>query len=174
MAGRNLSLCGLYLNFSGVRSFVDELRSIGIRATDISVALPDGSITSASLISIDPQRLEAAVRSSGTVAAPTRSGYSARVTSLASGLTKTLFTLGVPVYDSERVESKIRNGGILVSVRCHDSALEQVRDVLIRTGAQDVSFSRDAKTELERCAALRTEPYTAPSVNGWQQPSAHA
>ncbi len=114
------------------------------------------------------------MRNRSSAAASAHPGYSARVAPLASALTKTLLTLGVPVYDSERLESKIRNGGILVSVRCNDSVIEQARQILIHTGAQDVSIARDAKIELERCSVPRKETYASPSVNEWQQRSAHA
>ncbi len=173
-AGRNSTLCGLYLNFASARSCIDGVKSIGIRANDISVALPDGSIMSAVPIPSDPRRIEAAVRNRSGAAASAYPGYSARVAPLASALTKALLTLGIPVYDSERLESKIRNGGILVSVRCNDSVIEQVRQILIQTGAQDVSVARDARIEPERCAVPGQEPYVSPSVNECQQRSAHA
>ncbi|MGB6875056.1 MAG: hypothetical protein WBD87_03380 [Candidatus Acidiferrales bacterium] len=174
MAGRNLSLCGLYLNFASVRNCVDGVKSFGVRTSDISMALPDGSIMSAMPIPSDPQRVEASGRNRSGAAASAYPDYSARVAPLASALTKALLTLGVPVYDSERLESKIRNGGILVSVRCSDSVIEKVTQVLIQTGAQDVSVARDTKVELERCSVTRKEPYASPSVNEWQQRSAHA
>jgi hypothetical protein len=48
--------------------------------------------------------------------------------------------LGIPVYDVERYENRIRNGGILVSVRCFSSALAtSLKDVLRETGAQEIS-----------------------------------
>ena len=173
-AGRNSTLCGLYLNFASVRNCVEGVRSIGVRTNDISVALPDGSIMSATPIPSDPQRVEAVVRNRSGVSASACPGRAARVAPLASALTKTLLTLGVPVYDSERLESKIRNGGILVSVRCNDSVIEQARQILIHTGAQDVSIARDAKIEPERCSVPRKETYASPSVNEWQQRGAHA
>jgi hypothetical protein len=172
--GRNVMLCGLYLNFAGVRDCVVGVKSTGVRTTDMSLILPDGSITSAVTIPIDPQRFEAILRNRGAALGPGRPSYAARVTPMAVALTKTLLTMGVPAYDSERLESKIRNGGFLISIRCGDSVVEQVREVLIQTGAQDISVGRETK-EHERCSMPRRAPYTSLSVNGWQQQrTAHA
>jgi hypothetical protein len=172
--GRNAMLCGLYLDFAGVRDCVVGVKSTGVRGTGMSVILRDGSITPAAAIPMDPQRFEAALRGRDAALAAGGPNNNERVMPMAIALTKTLLTMGVPVYDSERLESKIRNGGILISIRCDDSVAEQVREVLIQTGAQDISRGRDAK-ELERCSILQKAPYTPASVNGWQQQrSVHA
>jgi hypothetical protein len=80
--------------------------------------------------------------------------------------------MGVPVYDSERLESKIRNGGILVSIRCRDSVIETAKGVLIQTGAQDLSFAREVKAA-EPASVRMPEQYAPLVVVGWQQRSAH-
>jgi hypothetical protein len=166
LADRNSTLCGLYLDFASVRNCVEGVKSIGIRTNDISVALPDGSIMSATPVPTDPQRAEATMRMRNCTPAamPARPGHSGGIAPLASALTKTLLTLGVPVYDSERLESKIRNGGILVSARCNDCVIEEARQILIQTGAQDVLVARDTKIEPERCSAPRKEPYASLSA----------
>lgn len=172
--GQNTMLLGLYLSFAGVRDCVVGVKSIGVRATDMSLILPDGSITSAVTIPIDPQRFEAVLRNRGTAPGLGQPCFAPRVKPMPIALTKTLLTMGVPAYDSERLESKIRNGGILISIRCDDSVVEQVREVLIQTEAQDISVGRETK-EPERCSMPRKAPYTSVSVNGWQQQrSAHA
>ncbi|MHB8412627.1 MAG: hypothetical protein ACYDDI_11880 [Candidatus Acidiferrales bacterium] len=72
-----------------------------------------------------------------------------RISAPASGIfTSTLLNLGVPVYDTERYESLIRNGGVLVSVRCDSTiSLDRVREILKQTGAADISLSRDARAK---------------------------
>jgi hypothetical protein len=169
-AGRNVTLCGLYLDFAALRDCVEGVKSTGVCAVDISLVLPDGSLMSAAPIPKDRQRLEAAIHSRGLGCGQARTP---RVTPVAGALTRTLLTMGVPVYDSERLESKIRNGGILLSIRCDDSVAEQVQNVLIQTGAHDISLGRDTK-EFERCSIPRKAPYAAVSTSGWQQSSAHA
>jgi hypothetical protein len=165
--GRNVTLCGLYLNFASVRDFVESVKPIGLRSSDMSIILPDGSVMSVMPIPSEPQVLREAAQNRGTA-------YSARVKTAATALTKTLLTLGIPVYDSERLEYKIRNGGVLVSIRCSDSAIAQVREILIQTGAQDLSVARDLKFSPERSSGPGEQPYTSPATSGWQQGSAHA
>lgn len=172
-AGRSVTLCGLYLRFSALRECVDGIKLLGARATDISLVLPDGSLTSAAPLPKDPQKLEAAIHSRAVASAPGPGGSSTHVAPMAAALTKTLLMMGVPAYDSERLESKIRNGGMLLSIRCDDSAAEQVRAILLQTGAHDISLGRDTK-EFERCSIPRKAPYAVVSSSGWQQRTAHA
>ena len=170
-AGRNVTLCGLYLDFGSVRGCVDRLKGFGMRPTDMSIVVSDGTIIPA--VQIQAGKAEA-LRSGGGIS-PLRSAYVAEVASPPNALAKTLLTMGVPAYDSERLESKIRNGGILVSVRCPDSVIQAARDVLIQTGAQDLSLARDARVLAERSPVRVPEQYPPLVANEWQpQGSAHA
>lgn len=166
---RPSTLCGLFLDVVSVGSCVEGMKSAGIRTTDVCMVLPDGSIMSA----IPTRRVS---RSYGDNDAPSdRVRHPARVTALASALTETLSTLGVPAYDSERLDLKIRNGGILVSVRCSRLLAEHVREVFIQTGALDVSFTRSAGTPYaESYPAPKEQRYTSLSIDGWQQHGACA
>lgn len=165
-----VAICGLYLSFASLRSCIERVKSLGVHASDVSIALPDGSIMCAMPIATDLQKLEAVIRRSR--AFDRRSGEPICCVKISTGLNKTLLTLGVPVYDSERFESKIRNGGILVSIRCTAFSAEQVREVLMQTGAEDISLNSDHKTEQR--SALKKEAYSPAPTNGWQQRSAHA
>lgn len=168
---RTSTLCGLYLDFASVRSCVEGMKTAGIRTMDVTMVLPDGSIMSATATPRAPRSF----RDGGTAFENGRSNYTARVRSFTSALTKTLFTLGIPAYDSERLESKIRNGGILVSVRCNRLLAEGVKEVFVQTDALDVSSARDAGIgSLESCRAPREQRYASPSIDGWQQHAAHA
>jgi hypothetical protein len=169
LVGRNVTLCGLYLDFGSVRGCVNGLKGlIGIRPTDMSIVVSDGTIISAMQI----QTERAGDQRNGIGSPSWRSEYVARVASPANTLAKTLLTMGVPVYDSERLESKIRNGGILVSIRCRDSVIETAKGVLIQTGAQDLSFAREVKAA-EPASVRMPEQYAPLVVVGWQQRSAH-
>lgn len=162
-------LCGLYLDFGAVRSCVDGMKTAGVRTTDISMVLPDGSIMSAGLASRTPRSFE------GNDEAPQNSHmhYTARVISSSSELARTLSILGIPAYDSERLESKIRNGGILVSVRCNRLLAERVKEVFFQTDALDISFARhDDVPCLQNYPARREQTYTP--TEGWQQQVASA
>jgi len=167
-------LCGLHLDFACVRGCVEGMKAIGIRTTDVSMVLPDGSIMSAIPTPRAPRSFQD-LEDHDTTAENIRPNYTARVRSSASALTKTLFALGIPAYDSERLESKIRNGAILVSVRCSYLLVERVKEVFIETGALDVSFARDAGAPgPQSYPVLREQRYTTPSIDGWRQHAAHA
>lgn len=170
-AGRNATVCGLYLDFNALRDCVEKLEAAGVRATDMSLVLPNGSLTSAFPLPRDPQRL-AAVCKCGSARETANVACDAAGVPMAGALTKTLLMIGIPVYDSERLESKVRNGGILLWIRCDESLAHQVRSLLIETEAQDSSLGRDAK-EFERCSLPRKAPYGAFAANKWEQRSAH-
>lgn len=168
------ALCGLYLDFASVRSCIEEMKTIGVRTMDVSMVLPDGSIMSA-IATPQLRRSSGDFQDSDITSQNIEPNYTARVTSFANALTKTLFTLGVPAYDSERLESKIRNGGILVSVRCNCLLAERVKEVFLETGAPDVSVARDAGTPgPQNYPAPKERRYTTPSIDGWRQHAAHA
>jgi hypothetical protein len=174
LSGRKVTLCGLYLDFAGVSECMAGAKSIGLRGSDVSVILADASATSAMPVLGNTQRLQAAVLGRTASAVSGGPSCAVRVAPAGGAVTKTLLTLGVRVYDSERLEYKILNGGILVVVRCNNSVSEQVRDMLIRTGAQDLSVARESKVDLERRPFSRSETYASVSVNQCEQPGAHA
>lgn len=144
MTGGNLTVCGLYLNFAGVRECAQALKTAAIRPTDISVLLQNGSIISAAPIANDGAHLNHTDDLD-----PAHRGVSS------GSLTRTLLSLGIPVYDSERLADRIHNGGVLVLVRCDDlAAAENIKQTLVETGAHDFSFGRKAATELHRCTEI--------------------
>ena len=53
--------------------------------------------------------------------------------------------MGMPEYEAKRYEGRVKDGGILVSVHCEDSELvAQAKDILKRSGAEDVSSAGEA------------------------------
>lgn len=166
MGGGISTFCGLYMSFAAVRNCVDALKVINIRPGDVSVLLQDGSIVSAAPLSRETAKAETiglnGVHSGERSGTLPGSSYVERMRS--SSLTRTLLTLGIPVYDSERLEERIQNGGILVLVRCSDvAAFDKVKDVLIGTEAQDISFGRRPGIELQHSVALRKDGYSTPA-----------
>ena len=60
------------------------------------------------------------------------------------GLTGALIGAGIPEYEAKRFETRINEGGILISVHSDDSDWsEKAWDILEKTGAEDIS----SKTE---------------------------
>lgn len=148
MNGGSFTVCGLYLTFAGVRECAQSLRNAAVRPSDISVLLQNGSIISAVPIANDDPRM-----SNGGELDRTHCGNGSGPSS--SSLSRTLLSLGIPVYDSERLAERIQNGGVLVLVRCNDiAAAENIKQALMDTGAHDFSFGRKAATELHRCLEI--------------------
>jgi hypothetical protein len=64
------------------------------------------------------------------------------------GLAGALVGLGTPEYEAKRYEGRIRKGGILLSVHCDDSDwIKTARMILHQTGAEDVSYTTEAKAD---------------------------
>lgn len=56
-----------------------------------------------------------------------------------------LIGLGIPEYEAKRYESRLHEGGILLSVRANsDDLAKRVKDLLIKHGAEDVSISSES------------------------------
>ena len=162
MAGKTLALFGIYLNFRCLQKCVDCLRDIGVRTTDVAVLVATGrprfTVASESRV---PNGRSTACHPEQTL--PTFLASTTRISAPASGIfTGTLLNLGVPVYDTERYEGLIRNGGVLVSVRCASSiSLDRVKEILKQTGAADISLSRDARAQTRSVSVplLVTPPF---------------
>jgi hypothetical protein len=64
------------------------------------------------------------------------------------GVTGGLIGAGMPEYEAKRYEGRIRKGGVLLSVHCDNSDLEKTaKQVLEKTGAQDISSTGEAKAD---------------------------
>ena len=56
--------------------------------------------------------------------------------------------LGIPEYEAKRYEGRVKDGGVLVSVHCDSSEEVTVaKDVLKRTGANDISSAGEASSD---------------------------
>jgi hypothetical protein len=64
------------------------------------------------------------------------------------GLTGALVGMGIPEYEAKRYEGRVKDGGILLSVHCDDSAwTKKAKGILERTGAEDVSSTGEAGSD---------------------------
>jgi hypothetical protein len=64
------------------------------------------------------------------------------------GLTGALIGMGIPEYEAKRYEGRVKDGGILLSV--HSDASEwtkKAKEILERTGAQDISSTGEATAD---------------------------
>jgi len=59
--------------------------------------------------------------------------------------------MGIPEYEAKRYEGRVKNGGILLSVHCDRSEwTKKAKEILERTGAQDVSSSGEASADFQK------------------------
>jgi hypothetical protein len=67
------------------------------------------------------------------------------------GLTGALVGMGIPEYEAKRYEGRVKEGGILLSVHCDSSDwTKKAKDILERTGAEDVSSTGEASADFSK------------------------
>jgi len=72
------------------------------------------------------------------------------------GLVGALVGMGIPEYEAKRYEGRVKDGGILLSVHSDDSAwTKRAKEILERTGAQDVSSTGEATADKSDKARVR-------------------
>jgi len=175
MAGKNTAVFGIYPNRTSVDSAVDALKAAGFRNTDISVLFPDKTGTKDFAHEKNTKAPEGASTGAGTGAVLGGGlGWLAGIGALAipglgpfiaagpimaalagaglggavGGVTGALIGMGIPEYEAKRYEGRVKDGGILLSVHSDDSQwTKKAKEILERTGAQDVSSTGEASSE---------------------------
>ncbi len=72
------------------------------------------------------------------------------------GLTGALIGMGIPEYEAKRYEGRVKDGGILLSVHSDSSEeTKRAKEILERTGAQDVSSTGEASGDKSTVASRR-------------------
>jgi len=178
MAGKNTAVFGLYRDRASVEGAVDALRQEGFRNTDISVLFPENQGTKdfAHEKSTKAPEGTATGTTSGAVVGGTL-GWLAGIGALAipglgpfiaagpivaalagagaggvvGGIAGALVGMGIPEYEAKRYEGRIKEGGILLSVHADDSKwVSKAKDILKRTGAEDVASSGEASADWQK------------------------
>ena len=175
MAGKNTAAFGIYRDRMGIEIALDALKDAGFRNTDISVLFPENQGTKDFAHEKHTKAPEGAVAGAGSGAVIGGAlGWLAGIGALAipgigpfiaagpiiaalagagvggavGGVTGALVGLGIPEYEAKRYEGRIKRGGILLSVHCDDSAwVERARDILERTGAEDMATAEEAEAD---------------------------
>jgi len=161
-----------------VENAVDVLRQENFRNTDISVLFPENQGTKDFAHEKNTKAPEGAATgaSSGAVIGGTL-GWLTGIGALAipglgpfiaagpivaalagvgvggaiGGITGALIGMGIPEYEAKRYEGRVKEGGILLSVHCDDSNwTKRAKEILERTGAQDVSSTGEAGADFQR------------------------
>lgn len=175
MSAKNRAVFGIYVSQLDAENAVSGLKLAGFRSTDISILFPDNSGNKDLAVQRRTKAPEgtAAGAGSGAVVGGVL-GWLAGVGMLAipglgmfvaagpimavlsgigvggvlGGITGALAGLGTPEYEAKRYEGRIRKGGILLSVHCDDREwVKSAREILVQTGAEDVSSTTEAKAD---------------------------
>jgi hypothetical protein len=178
MAGKNTAVFGIYRTRTGVEEAVDALRQAGFRNTDISALFPEnvGTKDFAHEKATKAPEGTAAGAGTGAVVGGTL-GWLAGIGALAipgvgpliaagpivaaltgvgvggaiGGITGALVGMGIPEYEAKRYEGRVKEGGILLSVHSDNSDwTDKAKDILERTGAEDISSAGEAKADFAK------------------------
>lgn len=178
MAGKNTAVFGIYPDYPSVEFGVQALKDEGFRNTDISVLFPENLGNKDFAHEKSTEAPEGAATGAGTGAVVGGVlGWLAGIGSLAipgvgpfigagpvmaalaglgaggavDGLAGGLVGLGMPEYEAKRYQGRIREGGILLSVHSDNSDwTKHAKDVLERTGAQDISAAGEASADFDK------------------------
>jgi hypothetical protein len=183
MAGKNTAAFGIYHDEASLRNAIETLESVGFRTTDISVLFPENLGTEDFAHEKGTKAPEGIVTGAGAGAvAGGVLGWLAGVGSIAipgigpflaagpimaalagmgaggttGGLIGALAGAGIPEYEAKRYEGLVKNGGILISVHCDNSEwTSKAKDILERTGADDVSSTGEARADFAKSVKPR-------------------
>lgn len=178
MAGKNTAAFGIYSTRADLERGVDELKAANFRNADISVLFPDNQGSKEFAHEKHTKAPEGATTGGiagtivggglgwlvgiGALAIPGVGPFIAAgpivallagggVGATVGGLTGALIGSGIPEYEAKRYEGRIKAGGILLSVHCDDSEwTKRAKDILERTGAQDVASTGEAHADFDK------------------------
>jgi hypothetical protein len=174
----NTAVYGLYKDRRGVEEAVESLKRSGFRNTDISVLFPDNHGSKDFAHEKNTKAPEGTATGAGTGAVIGGTlGWLAGIGALAipgvgpliaagpivaaltgvgvggaiGGLTGALIGMGIPEYEAKRYEGRVKEGGMLLSVHSDNSEwTSKAKEILQRTGAEDVSSAGEAKADFSK------------------------
>ena len=182
----NTAVFGIYSTRAQVEAAVDQLRLAGFRATDVSVLFPENVGTKEfahEKHTKAPEGVTAGATSGallggtfgwlvgiGALAIPGLGPFIAAgpivallsgvgVGAAVGGIAGALIGMGIPEYEAKRYEGLIKSGGILLSV--HSDSHEwtkRAKEILERTGADDISATAEAKGDYANAERPATRP----------------
>jgi ActD protein len=175
MAGKNTAVFGIYTDRSSVDRAVEALKTAGFSNNDVSALFPENKGTKDFAHEKNTKAPEGATTGAGTgallggglgwlagigalaipglgpfiAAGPIMAALAgAGVGGAVGGLTGALIGMGIPEYEAKRYEGRVKDGGILLSVHSDSSEeTKRTKDILERTGAQDISSTSEAHGE---------------------------
>ncbi len=178
MAGKNTAVFGIYPKYADVENGVDALKAAGFRNTDISVLFPENVGTKDFAHKKETKAPEGTAAGAttgaviggglgwlagiGALAIPGLGPFIAAGPIMAAlagvgvggavgGITGALIGMGIPEYEAKRYEGRVKDGGILLSVHSDNSEwTKRAKEILERTGAQDISSSGEASADFSK------------------------
>jgi hypothetical protein len=176
MADKKTAVLGIYSTRSSVESATDALMKSGFPTSDISVLLPESlggpKDMGTEKATKAPEGTAAGATTGGIIggtlgvlagvgllaipglgpfiaAGPIMAGLAGLgVGGAVGGVTGALVGMGIPEFEAKRYEGRLQKGGILLSVHCSTSdEVTRAKDVLKRTGAEDVSSTGEASAK---------------------------
>src|ERR1700686_317177 len=178
---KNESVLGIYSSRTGVENAISVLKDSGFSHTAVSVLLPETLRSKELATEKGTKAPEGATAGAGSGAAiGGMLGWLVGIGALAipglgpfvaagpimaalagvgvggavGGVTGALVGMGIPEYEAKRYERRIKTGGILTSVHSDSSDLtKKAKDILQRTGAQDISSTGEASADYAKSDA---------------------
>jgi hypothetical protein len=176
MASKKVGVFGIYSTRGAVENATQSLVNAGFPIGDISVLLPESlggpKDMGTEKSSKAPEGAAAGVATGGVLGGTL--GLLAGIGALAipgvgpfiaagpimaalaglgvggavGGVAGGLIGLGIPEFEAKRYEGRLQKGGILLSVHCDTSdEIKRAKEVLERTGAEDVSSTGEASSD---------------------------
>jgi len=181
-----IAVLGVYANYASVENAVDILKEAGFRNTDISVLFPEkagskhfardkgtrapagaavGAGTGAGLggtlgwlVGIGALAIPGlgpVIAAGPIMAALAGVGAGGAV----GGITGALIGMGIPEHADKRYEVRVKEGGILLSVHSDNAEwTKRAKELLERTGAEDISVTGEGGADYLRSERPRAEP----------------
>src|ERR1700735_384006 len=175
MQNEKTAVFGIFTTVASADNATDSLVKSGFSASDISALLPENLGNKAIRTEKATKAPEGATAGAGTGAVLGGAlGLLAGIGALAipgvgpliaagpimaalagvgvggaiGGLTGALIGMGIPEYEAKRYEGRVKDGGILLSVHSDTSEeIKRAKEILERTGAQDISSTGEAAGE---------------------------
>ncbi|HMN68660.1 MAG TPA: DUF3341 domain-containing protein [Bdellovibrionales bacterium] len=175
MKSGNRVAFGIYPSRTAAERAIEALKNSGFRTSDVSVLMPQGSMSDDFAHTKQTKAPEGATAGGGTglvlggalgwlvgagalaltglapliAAGPILAALAGAGARGAIGsLTGGLIGLGIPEYEAKRFEGRVNQGGILLSVHADDLEwVNKATKVLEQTGAEDISSSTEVPTE---------------------------
>ncbi|OGR83009.1 MAG: DUF3341 domain-containing protein [Elusimicrobia bacterium RIFCSPLOWO2_01_FULL_54_10] len=185
MAGKNTAVYGIYKTKIHVEAAVDLIKNEGFRNSDVSVLFPENAGSKDFAHTKNTKAPEGATAGAGSGAAIGGAlGWLAGIGLLAvpgvgpfiaagpimaalagagvggtvGGILGALVGMGIPEYEAKRYEGRVKEGGILLSVHCDNSDyVARAKEILKKTGAEDIASSGEALSENTAAAAAASQ-----------------